>query len=76
MDNSSATPQTQAERVILKNKNTMKKYIIPALRVADIQNEVILAGSPEAQFGETPITDGSGIGARDRDLFDWNTDEE
>lgn len=52
----------------------MKKYIIPALRVADIENEVILAGSnPTTGFegGEADHME-----ANKRGLFDWTNDEE
>lgn len=54
----------------------MKKYIAPSVNVADIENEVILAGS---NFGVNKGDNGYGkddFSARDRGLFDWNTDEE
>lgn len=51
----------------------MKKYIIPAIIIADIENEVILAGSNQG-FGSDELERPSDIGARDRGLFDWNED--
>lgn len=49
----------------------MKKYIAPSVKVADIENEVILAGSLEMSNEDTDTMD-----ARERGLFDWNNDEE
>lgn len=49
----------------------MKKYIIPAINVADIENEVILAGSNfDVNDSDNDYTQGD-FGARERSMFDW-----
>lgn len=57
----------------------MKKYIIPTINVANIENEVILAGSGGMSDGST-LNESTGTGPRfgkERDgLFDWNNDNE
>lgn len=50
----------------------MKKYIAPSVKVADIENEVILAGSLEMLNEDTDNMDARGR----NNLFDWNNDEE
>lgn len=55
----------------------MKKYIIPAINVANIENEILmLDGSTTPPGVNTSPVGGGSVDARDRDLFDWNTDEE
>lgn len=57
----------------------MKKYIIPALSVADINNETILAGSlGDGTLGNTVPGGGKDNNfANQRDnLFDWTDDNE
>lgn len=54
----------------------MKKYIAPSVNVADIENEVILAGSNFGVDKQDNEYGSNSFGARDRGMFDWNDDEE
>lgn len=59
----------------------MKKYIIPAIIVANINNETILAGSGEGgvDTGGTPgneFNNGDVSYTNRRGLFDWTDDNE
>lgn len=47
----------------------MKKYIKPNMKVVEIDNEVILAGSGEDSFFNTTTT-GSQLGKRNGDSWD------